>query len=788
MAFTANPVEKIPFGFHGRQPEFDLLDEQCEKATTPQQWRTLSIHGAGGAGKTNLSYKYAERLKEKNIPHAHITLEETSRSVDVLKSIRLQLGRNYALSTPCFDLAYLKYMQLEHPDYASPRLLKEHFKGDNSEFLQDLTEFCEGPASEVVKAYDADIAGLVTSVFIPGSDLVVKVGLKAIQKIRRHFSEKQVDALTKMDCGFPRLNDLETGVRILENLHYYLAKDLASIAMESEAPIVLIFDHYEALFKRYPENHNSDQWLREFRHTMESGLFIALGRSPLRWQKVDKNWKDHITDYHLGELDPDAREALLDDAQVIEAEIRERILNVAKGLPFYIVTQCEMYQNIKTEGNVPQLDQFGKTQEETLHYFMEDLNATDQHMFRLVSYPRQLNQAIFTVLDTSLDFERLALFSAFTQVKQGEWMMHDLFREHLQDRDRTKESRVVFYIEQQQKLFDYHDAHAVPDSANLGYHLVEAAYHLMCGALASKLDIELVVDWINEKHIALSHHAIFDGLLEAYAQLEPLVHQLPDTHPSRSNLFMFKGAVFEGLGRYEEALEAYETAERGYSILPDTHPHRGTLFMNKGNVFEGLRRYEEALEAYEAAEMGYSTLPDTHPSRGGLFVNKGIALQHLSRYEEALEAYETAEMGLNTLPETHPHRGGLFMNKGTVLQGLRRYEEALEAYEAAEMGYSTLPDTHPSLGGIFNNKGNVLMGLERYEEALEAYEAAETGYSTVPETHPLRILNLVLRAEALIHLNRKKEASLILQEARRRSLQAENQPYLEYIENLFGLL
>jgi len=707
MAFTANPVEKITFGFHGRQPEFDLLDEQCEKAT-PQQWRTLSIHGAGGAGKTRLSYKYAERLKEKNIPHAHITLGEASgeiggeigRSLYVLKSIRLQLGRNYALSAPCFDLAYLKYMQLAHPDYASPKLLKEHFKGDNSEFLQDLTEFCEGPASEVVKAYGADIAGVVTSVFIPGSDLAVKLGLKAIQKIRRHFSDKQVDALTKMDCGFPRLNDLETGARILENLHHYLAKDLASIAMTSEAPIVLIFDHYEAIFKRYPEEHESDQWLREFRHTMESGLFIALGRSPLRWQKVGKDkkdWKDHITDYPLEALDPDATEALLDDAQVAEAEIRERILNVAKGLPFYIVTQCEMYQNIKTEGNVPQLDQFGKMQEETLHYFMKHLNSMDQQMFRLVPYPRRLNQAIFTVLDTSLDFERLALFSAFTQVKQGEWMMHDLFREHLQDRDRTKESRVVFYIEQQQKLFDYHDAHAVPDSPNPSYHLVEAVYHLMCVALVSKLGIELVLKWITEKIVALQHHGIFESLQETYAQLEPLVHPLPNTHPSRVG-----------------------------------------FFVNKASTLGMSGRDEEALEAYEAAERGFSTLPETDPSRGGLFVNKGI-----------------------------------------VLEKLERYEEALGAYEAAERGFSTLPNTHPYGGVLFMNKGNVLRVLGRYEEALNAYQQAETGYGTVPETHPPRILNLVLLAGVLIHLNRKEEASLILQEARTRSLQAENQPYLD---------
>jgi tetratricopeptide (TPR) repeat protein len=156
------------------------------------------------------------------------------------------------------------------------------------------------------------------------------------------------------------------------------------------------------------------------------------------------------------------------------------------------------------------------------------------------------------------------------------------------------------------------------------------------------------------------------------------------------------GAVYAGLGRYEDA-------EREYLAAFGIDPGYAEARFNLALLEERRGRYEEAVREYLAA-LGID------PGYAEARFNIARIHERHGRYEEAVREYLAA---LEIDPDFHRAHNNL----GIIYAGLGRYDEAAREFRSSL-------NTDPDNAEVLNNLGNAYNSLGLFDNAVRAYKAA----------------------------------------------------------------
>lgn len=174
------------------------------------------------------------------------------------------------------------------------------------------------------------------------------------------------------------------------------------------------------------------------------------------------------------------------------------------------------------------------------------------------------------------------------------------------------------------------------------------------------------------------------------------------------------GAVFQAIGRLDEAADAYRRAIRTKADDPTAYHHLGRLLASRGQTQAAAEAWqtlanlqleraqpEEALVYFRLAQ---EFLPDSAAVQHGL----ATALANLGRLEEAVKWYRASLDRNSNFPLA-------WNNLGWMLAQLGRLDEALDSFRRAIALAPDYPEAHMCLATTLLRLGRFAEGWQEYE-------------------------------------------------------------------------
>ena len=181
-------------------------------------------------------------------------------------------------------------------------------------------------------------------------------------------------------------------------------------------------------------------------------------------------------------------------------------------------------------------------------------------------------------------------------------------------------------------------------------------------------------------------------LEEALTQGSILVQQFSNSYVILNIL----GAIYSGLGQYEEAISTYKKALK---LKPDY----AEAYNNLGNIFNKIGKNEESI-------LNYREAIKLKPDYTDAYYNLGVILISADKYAEAITNF-------NRVIEFKPDHSDAFGNLGVAFNKLDRYDDAIVCYKRAI-------ELKPNVAENYNNLGNALSKINDYEKAITNYNKA----------------------------------------------------------------
>lgn len=485
--FKANRV------FTDRDEARNLFAQQC--AAQQQQYddyRVLNFYGVGGQGKSALCGQFEKHLDSLTNNENHqlawvkINFEDSNKRnpIAALMALRLQLAANGKLWFPAFDTAFARYFAITQAGRNLETSYPELFKQPH-DLLQGLAATAEA---------------------LSGLPLLGK----ALERLHK-ADEKRILQRWMETRGTELLTGLEgfSAYKLEDELPSFFGADVDDwLHNETNAPqrrVVFLYDTYEALWRDHPSKTDLlvDKWVRKLVNETPAVLHVILGREALAWAQQDpEEWQGIITPCPLDHLTDTDADSFLQTVPVVENDIRARIVEGAKGIPFYLNLQVDQYESCKRSNLIPQADEYGGKEPEMLARFISHLPDTMRRALRVASYPRWLDEALLLNLCEKflggaavISLHELTAYSFWT-TQDRRYYLHTVIRDYLQNADQEREH--ILFGKIHQHLFKYYDNKLQPiksAAAILKEHneaLSEGSYHL------TKINILAIPTWIEK--------------------------------------------------------------------------------------------------------------------------------------------------------------------------------------------------------------------------------------------------------------------------------------------------
>lgn len=745
----------VPRPFTDREAERAFFMQELWKQQCTDSYRIIAWSGVGGQGKSALARELLRVATEENgdkdqkslLGIAFIDFDRPQNRMPdhALLSIRRQLARSAGISFPCFDTAFIRLAVLENPDLDVRKCFPELFKSDN-EVFNDIWELA------------CDIADSV-----PGVNLLYKYGTRGSDKLKSWWKKRGRTVLAGLDL----LNTTE----LLERLPVFLGADIKDF-MDSnqEQRLLLVLDSHEKFWNNSAigSGYSSalvDTWVRRMVEECP-GIFIVLfSRETLIWAEVDSEWTNVIEQLCLLELkDRDCHDFLI-TAGIQDLLIREKIVRSARGLPFYLHLQLDLFRTLTVKGTVPSPVDFGGSHPEILMRSLDHLSEADLKLLTLLSYPRQIEHTILPVLakySEEIDFYSLddvLQKSIFKPLDDGAFMMHQLLRDMLQQREKGHAS--VRFKEIHRILFEYFKLLAQPISVDKvqKVHLIaltEAAFH------CSIYDPSYYPKWIFNRQLVFANAGRWKQLEEPLAigvdmatltgqpviriylherlatslkmqgrfkEAETIYLEVISESDTRDEINMIDYAQWKNnLGNLYYATERYDDAERlyeeaiaiGESERSMDKPHIDEWQQNLANLYHARGELDKAEILYQRA------VDSCRQTKEPESVDLSLRLQGLGRFYQDTGQYKKAEVELETalditrkaLGPNHMYVAARLDNLGRLYRDQNRLDKA-EAFckEAVRCGEFVLGSDHPDLAIWLDNLALVYRDKKEFEKA-----------------------------------------------------------------------
>jgi tetratricopeptide (TPR) repeat protein len=446
-------------------------------------------------------------------------------------------------------------------------------------------------------------------------------------------------------------------------------------------------------------------------------LFVLFGRDRLRWAEVEPEWTEVLDQHRLGALSPEDADDFLLKVPVPEPDLRARMIQGARGLPFYLDLQVDLYESLKNQGRTPELTQFGGSEPEILNRFLDHLGDTAARALTVLAHCRRFDEALWLHLGREFmgglppfSFGELHGFS-FVEELEGGWLsLHALMREALCAR--TAEQEPLLHERLHRSLFGWWDEFCQPpDSRSITpvheMALEEAESH------RTTFERDTLGDWAAERDTvfyAAARYALVQELWKAVLISEELVLGREDINLARTltnlgNITGRKGEFDDALALQERALQI---AER--KLGPD-HQDVAIILRNLGVAFERKGELQEAIICHERAlAIQERSLGPNHPGVSLALANLGTILQKRGELDEALSLLKRAlEVAENSLGPKHHDLARILTNLGVTFQARGDLHRALACFvRALEIDERSLGPEHPEVAVILANIGNIL--------------------------------------------------------------------------------
>jgi tetratricopeptide (TPR) repeat protein len=178
---------------------------------------------------------------------------------------------------------------------------------------------------------------------------------------------------------------------------------------------------------------------------------------------------------------------------------------------------------------------------------------------------------------------------------------------------------------------------------------------------------------------------------DRYAEVEPRVRRLLDTHPNLGLGWKIYGAAL--VLQRKDGLNALRKASQLLPADAETYFYLGNAWHDRGDLPAAIDSHRRALELK----------PDLAESHDAL----GAALRDSGRLEEAAESHRRALA-------IRPDFADAYGNLGNALRDLGRVAEAVDSYRR-------LCELMPESAEAHNHLGNALLSLGRLAEAVACY-------------------------------------------------------------------
>ena len=193
----------------------------------------------------------------------------------------------------------------------------------------------------------------------------------------------------------------------------------------------------------------------------------------------------------------------------------------------------------------------------------------------------------------------------------------------------------------------------------------------------------------------------------------------PDIAASLNNI----GLIYQTLRKYQQALKCYDEAFKMMKTLYNgNHPHIATIMNNIGLVYRALEKYQEALKYYEKSlKMRKDLFKDNHPDIANSLANIGRIYVFLLQNTKALAYHEQAlKMRQDLFKDNHPDVANSLANMVTVYIKSGEYEKALKyCKKTLKMEQALYIDKHPDIAMSLNDMGTIYFKLNQNEKALK---------------------------------------------------------------------
>jgi len=750
----------------------------------------LVFHGGAGTGKSRLRRELV-KLVDSRQHTADRAVATATLDFDVpvhrqpeaaLLALRNSLSEAGQVRFPSFDIAYAYSWQKAHPETplrgkpgTVPQSASVELGAGQSPFSaeSDLMPLLE-PGSLLSRLLDDSgklpVIGLIPKV----SALVDSRQHSAYRDWWTERGERELEDLPQMEPG-----------AIVECLPKLWASDLREFIVHRSSFIVgrsavLFIDSYEKLWgigdegrRTRDEGQKTDAWVRELVKQLPEVLWVISGRQKLRWEEVEKEWADILSQHELGPLPEKSARQFLSGCGITNEPMRDAIAKGSQGLPHYLNLAVDTFQEIEQAGQRagPVQSLFSGAEssdspEQLFAQFIRHLDQPELATLEILSASRYWHYGLFehllTEYQTGYPLESYDDLSRFSFVGEGAapetQTMHDLMREALQEHQAPELRKRVhlFLHEYYAKQLEGLDVKNITEQHKAA--LTEAFYHgrqaksaeelwawlrnpsrVFYNAGQYRLMIPLcreVVDTLEAK-LGPDHPSVAEPLNELAAntflqgghdEAEPLFRRALVIADGESgpepkvviSCLSHLAVLLRDQARYDEA----EVLCRRQVAIRDKP---GSSAIDRAKALGGLaailieqRKYTEAEEFLRRALGIFEEAPEPAPEYHADTLNTlGYLFDMQDRYAEAEPPFRRAlAMSERTLGANHPDVIWPLGNLASVLTCLGRYAEAEPLFRRVlKLSEETLGPEHPGTAITLNKFGVLLFDLGRYAEA-----------------------------------------------------------------------
>jgi hypothetical protein len=392
----------------------NLLEEQ---KTGKKTHRVLTYYGIGGIGKSTL-LKELKRITSlhkslffSSVDLANIPNQSTARML-------LELSRSFSdknIELPHFSIAYAIYFQRSNKDIIYNQKKKIIFD-ENLGMVADILSIIDG----------LGILGVIPN--------IVNKLYESAHKLSLHRDIK--DDLKRLE-----LMDISDIENLLPEFWAYDINDYLNLNQEKR--MLIFIDTYEALWNAGKNDINRfsrDQSIRGLITELPGTLFVISGRESIEWEEIEPSWGNVLEQHLLEKLEGDYANEFLLGCNILDADIREQIISVSMGHPYYLELFVDTYVEMKNASITPQKELFAKNKREILECFFKYMQNEEIEVIKILSVTRYYNFSLFKHLLLELPigypvtkFDEFNKFSFISQLTEENYHIHELMRKEVLD-------------------------------------------------------------------------------------------------------------------------------------------------------------------------------------------------------------------------------------------------------------------------------------------------------------------------------------------------------------------